>query len=58
MVMELVVSDYCIRHRFTVAYSPWSKGTVESVNKHVPAARRAITTEISLGKHDWPSVLE
>lgn len=56
-VMESLSNDFKIRHHFTVAYSPWTNGTVESVNRNVLAACRALTTELKLGPPDWPSVL-
>lgn len=56
-VMECLSRHYKIRHHFAVAYSPWSNGTVESVNRIVLAACCALTTELRLATPDWPRVL-
>jgi len=56
-VMETLALQHRIRHRFTVAYSPWANGTVENVNKHVLAACRALATELRLAPQDWPDVI-
>lgn len=50
--MKSLATDYQLRHHFVVAYSPWSKGTVEVVHKHVLAECRALSTEMSVGTHD------
>ena len=37
-VMEHLAKDHRIQHNFTVAYSPWTNGTVENVNRHIRSA--------------------
>lgn len=44
-------------HHFTVAYAPWSNGTVERVNREVLRTSRALLQEWGLRPQDWPSVL-
>ena len=56
-VMNILANDYRITHHFTTAYSPWSNGTVEAVNRNVMSACRALTTEAKLGPHDWPELV-
>jgi len=39
--MEHLAKDHRIRHNFTVAYSPWANGTVESLMRSILSATRA-----------------
>ena len=55
-VMKTLAEDHRIKHNFTVAYSPWVNGTVESCMKHVQAANRCLQSELKLGPQDWPAV--
>jgi hypothetical protein len=45
------------QHTFTVAYSPWSNGTVEVVCREVLRALRALISELHLQFKHWPSVV-
>lgn len=56
-IMESLSRDYQMSRNFTVAYSPWIKGTVEAVNCNIMAACQALTTEEKLGPHEWRSLL-
>ena len=55
-VMKTLAEDHRIKHNFTVAYSPWVNGTVESCMKHVLAANHGLQSELKLGPQDWPAV--
>lgn len=52
-VIELLSRVHHIRHTFTVAYSPWVNGTVESVMRPIPSATRSLVAEIKLAANDW-----
>lgn len=53
-----MASTYKISHKPTVAYSPWSNGTVERLNRDVLRAMRAMLGELKLAPHDWASVID
>ncbi len=44
-------------HHFTLAYCPWSNGTVEVVNRELLRATRAILSEYQLHNSSWPSIM-
>lgn len=44
-------------HHFTLAYCPWSNGTVEVVCRELLRASRALLSEFQLPQHYWPSVM-
>jgi hypothetical protein len=44
-------------HHFTLAYCPWSNGTVERVCRELLRATRALLSEFKLPPEAWPSVL-
>eukprot|EP00171_Calliarthron_tuberculosum_P022775 IDg22775t1 len=44
-------------HHFTLAYCPWSNGTVEVVCRELLRATRALLSEFQLPQKCWPSVL-
>jgi hypothetical protein len=44
-------------HHFTLAYCPWSNGTVERVCRELLRAARALLSEFKLPPEAWPSVL-
>eukprot|EP00171_Calliarthron_tuberculosum_P021340 IDg21340t1 len=43
-------------HHFTLAYCPWSNGTVEVVCRELLRALRALLSEFKLSAKRWPSV--
>lgn len=43
-------------HHFTLAYCPWSNGTVEVVCRELLRASRALLFEFKLSAKRWPSV--
>lgn len=51
-VMEQLASEYRIRHKFSVAYSPWANGTVESLMRSILSATRAMLAELKLAPQD------
>lgn len=44
-------------HHFTLAYCPWSNGTVEVVCREMLRATRALLSEFQLPHNAWPSIL-
>ena len=46
-----------VAHHFTLAYCPWSNGTVEVVCREVLRACRALLSELQLPHKCWPDVL-
>eukprot|EP00171_Calliarthron_tuberculosum_P005938 IDg5938t1 len=44
-------------HPFTLAYCPWSNGTVEVVCQELLRALRALISELQLPQRCWPSVI-
>lgn len=44
-------------HHFTLAYCPWSNGTVEVVCRELLRATRALLSEFQLSQKSWPSVI-
>lgn len=53
-VMKHLADEHRVKHNFTVAYSPWVNGTVESCMKHIMSACRALQSELKMGPQDWP----
>lgn len=56
-VMKELSSTHRIQHNFSVAYSPWANGTVESLMRSVLSATRTMIAELKLAPQDWNSVL-
>lgn len=56
-LLRELASAHRIRHNFTVAYSPWINGTVESCMRTIRAACTALRSEFHLGPQDWPSLV-
>lgn len=54
--LKTMAEEYKILHKLTPAYSPWSNGTVERMNKDVIAAFRAMIAEAKLAPEDWPDI--
>jgi hypothetical protein len=46
------------RHHFTVAYTPWSNGTVEVVNREIMRVFRALLDEFQIQQVDWPDLVK
>jgi hypothetical protein len=45
------------RHHFTLAYCPWSNGTVKRVCRELLRVTRALMSEFKLSHGAWPSVI-
>jgi hypothetical protein len=45
------------RAHYTVAYSPWSNGTVKVVNYSILRCMRSLLSEFKMQLHEWPSLL-
>ena len=46
------------KKHFTTAYSPWSNGTVERVNREVLRSTKALLSEWQWTSPDWPALLD
>ena len=44
-------------HNFSIAYSPWSNGTVEVVNSKILRHLKQLVSEYSLYEADWPRLI-
>jgi transposase InsO family protein len=44
-------------HHFTLAYVPWSNGTVEVVNREILRVLRALLSGFHMRPSDWPRIL-
>ena len=56
-LVRLLRDAYKANHHFTLAYCPWSNGTVEVMNRELLGATRALLSEFQLSRHCWPSVV-
>jgi len=56
-VLHHLAKDHRIRHNFSVAYSPWANGTVESLMRSILSATRAMIAELKLAPQDWMEVI-
>ena len=56
-VLENLAKTHRIRHNFSVAYSPWVNGTVESLMRSILSATRAMIAELKLAPQDWATVI-
>jgi len=56
-LVRLLSERYKANHHFTLAYCPWSNGTVEVVNRELLRASRALLSEFQLPQRCWPNVL-
>lgn len=52
--MKQLAHDHKKNHRFTSAYSPWVKGTLERYTKTIQHAYRCLQSKIQLGPQNWP----
>ena len=55
-VMKELADGHKIKHHFTVAYSPWINGIVESCMKHIQAANSCLQPELKLGPQECPLI--
>jgi Integrase zinc binding domain len=46
------------RHQFSLAYTPWSNGTVEVVNMEIMRVFRALLGEFRMQQVDWPDLVK
>lgn len=56
-VLQSLARTHNVRHHLTVAYSPWSNGTVESLMRSILSATRVMLGELKLAPTDWDSVI-
>ena len=56
-LIRILRESYRTSHHFTLAYCPWSNGTVEVVCRELLRATRALLSEFQLNQKCWPSVL-
>jgi hypothetical protein len=45
------------RHHITVAYSPWSNGKAERVNREILKLFRVLLAELKMNETDWPKLI-
>lgn len=59
--LNSLIEDLCLklhfRHHFTLAYCPWSNGTIEVVNRRILHVLRSLLSELRLESADWPILL-
>jgi len=53
-VIQLVAQRLHATHHFTLAYCPWSNGSIEIINKHILSVMRALISEFHWPFSDWP----
>jgi hypothetical protein len=56
-VVQGLTKQYAQKHHFTLAYCPWSNGTIEVVNRLLVKIARALLSEMKLPPKDWRVVL-
>lgn len=57
-LMKGLTEEMHIKHHFTVAYCPWSNGTVESLCKEVFRIAHALLSEWKPSVGQWPAILD
>ena len=55
--LKLVAAELGASHRFSVAYSSWSNGTVERMNLEVVRTFRAVMSERGRPLSEWPDTI-
>jgi Integrase zinc binding domain len=56
VVVRLLREQNYSSHRFTLAYCPWSNGTVEVVNREILRILRALCSELKIPFREWPNL--
>ena len=56
-LVRLLVTRLKLQHHFTVAYSPWTNGTAERVNREILKLLRSLMSQDRASNHDWRSYL-
>lgn len=56
-VIENLAKYFDIKHHFTLAYCPWSNGTVERVNRDIKALLKILQRECKTAAYLWPYML-
>jgi transposase InsO family protein len=56
-LMAAVAAELRVRYRFTTAYAPWAKGTVEVACRQTLKAFRKLCSDFKLSFQEWPEVL-
>jgi hypothetical protein len=57
VVVRLLREQNHSSHRFTLAYCPWSNGTVEVVNREILRVLRALCSELRIPFREWPNLV-
>ena len=56
-LMELLAEKLRFKHRFSVAYTPYTNGSVEVINSLILRNLRVLTSEYSLDASEWPELI-
>lgn len=56
-LMKDLIAKMRIKHHITIAYSPWSNGKAERVNREILKLFRVTLSELNLGTHKWKSII-
>ena len=56
-LLQHLAKCFNIKHHFTLAYCPWSNGTIERVNRDIKSLLKILERESRGKASDWPYVL-
>jgi transposase InsO family protein len=57
LIMQELSRLLSVKHHFTVAYSPWSNGTVERLNRELKKLLRVLLSDFKMKFSEWKDVL-
>eukprot|EP00924_Labyrinthula_sp_SR-Ha-C_P009660 snap_masked-scaffold_22-processed-gene-2.40-mRNA-1 protein AED:0.48 eAED:0.48 QI:0/-1/0/1/-1/1/1/0/1851 len=57
VLMQKLSKAIGFEQTFTIAYSPWSNGSVETANSQILELMRSLTSLYGLYERDWPTLL-
>eukprot|EP00924_Labyrinthula_sp_SR-Ha-C_P009982 snap_masked-scaffold_21-processed-gene-5.42-mRNA-1 protein AED:0.45 eAED:0.45 QI:0/-1/0/1/-1/1/1/0/1856 len=56
-LMQKLATSIGFEQTFTVAYSPWSNGSVETINSQILKLFRSLTSQFGLYEKEWPKLV-